>query len=76
MQTTQKLFDIATDRRKALKKDKEKQKMRKSQQQIIYCFYFFIQKNLYIFRKHISKIIRLQFIVNAEIKHQHQIDIQ
>ena len=47
MQATSKLFDIARDRRKTLKKEKEKRNMRKSQTTIINMFFillFYMEK--------------------------------
>ena len=42
MQATSKLFDIARDRRKTLKKEKEKRNMRKSQTTIINMFFILL----------------------------------
>ena len=47
MQATSKLLDIARDRRKTLKKEKEKRNMRKSQTTIINMFFillFYMEK--------------------------------
>ena len=47
MQVTSKLFDIARDRRKTLKKEKEKRNMRKSQTTITNMFFillFYMEK--------------------------------
>ena len=46
MQATQILLDVARDRRKTLKKEKEKRKIRKNQTttKIIFYFHIFIQK--------------------------------
>ena len=56
MQATKKLLDVTRDRRKKLKKEKEKRKMGKYQRpKNFFNSHFFMQKNLYFVKTQIWK---------------------
>ena len=76
MQATKKLLELARDRRKTLKKEKEKRKMRKSQTTKISFLLFYIKKFIFCLKTYLEKLSLYCYICNTVFSRSRLLEMQ